>query len=102
MTKSAACCASQAACFDALKGRVDDPVEVAELRIIGQEFGDLQQLGGARERPGFGISRIFELFRLDAEMGRRYCVVGVEIGVRSVAEDADRQLRVLHTSGDSI
>src|ERR1700758_1407022 len=76
----------QPSCFEALKTRVDDPVEIAELRVIGQEFGDLQQLSGAGERPGIGVAWIFELFGLDAEMRRRDRVIGVEIGVRSVAE----------------
>ena len=52
MTKSAASCARQPSALDALDGLVDDAVQIAELRVVGQELGDLQQLGRPGQRPG--------------------------------------------------
>src|SRR5205823_4700167 len=41
----------QPARFHALQGPEDDAVEIAELRVIGQEPGDLQKLRRPGQRP---------------------------------------------------
>ena len=50
--------AGQSARLDPLDRAVDDAVQVAELRIVGKELGDLQQLGRPGQRPGLHVARV--------------------------------------------
>ena len=94
--------AGQPPALNPLNRGVDDAVEVAELRIVGQELGDLEQLRCPRQRPGLRVTRVLELLGLDAEMGRRDRVVGVEVGVGGEAEQPGGELGVLRVGRDRI
>ena len=72
--------------LNALDCGIDDAVELAKLRIVGQEFGDLKEFRRPGERPGLLVARILELLGLDAEVRRGHRMVGVEVGRRRVAK----------------